>query len=56
MYYIFYQEYDDMKWYCSTHMKAINDFMKKENIAKELVILIKGEVLSDLFSTDWPKN
>ena len=56
MYYIFYQEYDDMKWFGATSMKLINKYMEKENIARECVMLLKGEMLSDLWDENWPKG
>jgi len=53
MYFIFYQEYDDMKYFYSDDIKKINSFMKKNNIPKEEVVLIKGELISGLDNKHW---
>jgi len=56
MYYIFYQDYDDMDFYHSDSLEEIDSFMKKNDISREYTVLIEGECLSGMGNKNWPKR
>lgn len=55
-YFIFYQVYDDAAYFSSNTIEGINEFMEKHNLSKDTVWLIKGEMVSTMFNSNWPKK
>jgi hypothetical protein len=54
MYFIFFQYCDDAKYFSGT-LDEIEQYMLKECIRKEEVILVKGEMISGWENKHWPR-
>jgi len=54
MYFIFYQYFDDAQEFHAETIEKINEYMKRENLYPEDVILIKGEMVSGWDNKHWP--
>ena len=55
MYFIFFQDYDDAAHYSADTMEKINAFMEANDINKEDVWLVEGQMISGIDNKHWPK-
>ena len=56
MYFIFYQNFDDMEWFHAETIEEINDYMTENEIPKDEVMLVEGQLISGINNKHWPKG
>lgn len=54
MYFIFFQDFDDIDHFSAETIEEINTFMDTHSIARDGVFLVKGEMVSNIDNKHWP--